>query len=481
MKKRIFITVFASLAMLENSLAAKIIDKEITLEKAIETALLNNKKNKISAYDIQIAQAQYKQAMSANLPSLDLKIGAIKRDEDLINITKGEFELPQDMSNALALIAAPDTQKPQVQQAIAAGMLPAAKLPMNYTSTVLGDRTIAGELKVTYPLYTGGKISAIQKQARLGKDIAEIKDKRTKQEIVFDIKKYYHGAILAKNVANLLKETYERMSALNDLTKSLYEGGSENVKKTDYYRTKIAASAIKAFYTDLSSKAKLAKSALVFAMGLDPKSKITLVDEEQKNNTLSYDLDTLIMRAYKQNTQLMKINKALKIYDAKIDEARSAYKPNIALFGAVEKIDNNYDGGMSNSQNDSSWSVGIGAEWNLFNGYKTTNEVSEAKLNKLKILEQKKLLEQALALQVKKAYIGVQSSTDQVDILKQTVKTAEDNRDLNTRAYQADMVKTKDVVEAQITEAQIKAKYFQVSYSKVLNKAALDLATGTVD
>jgi outer membrane protein TolC len=187
------------------------------------------------------------------------------------------------------------------------------------------------------------------------------------------------------------------------------------------------------------------------------------------------------MRAYKQNTQLMKINKALKIYDAKIDEARSAYKPNIALFGAVEKIDNNYDGGMSNSQNDSSWSVGIGAEWNLFNGYKTTNEVSEAKLNKLKILEQKKFLEQALALQVKKAYIGVQSSTDQVDILKQTVKTAEDNRDLNTRAYQADMVKTKDVVEAQITEAQIKAKYFQISYSKVLNKAALDLATGTVD
>jgi len=480
MKKRIFITILTSLYLIKNSLLAETLDKKITLEKAIEIALSNSKKNKISAYDIQIARAQYKQAMSANLPSLDLKVGVQKRDEDLINITKGEFELPQDMSNALALIAAPDSQKTQIQQAIAMGTLPTAKLPMDYTSVVLGDQTVAGELKVTYPLYTGGKISALQKQAKLGKDIAEIKDKRTKQEIIFDIKKYYNGTILAKNLADLLKDTLDRMDALNDLTKSLYEEGSENVKKTDYYRTKIAVLALKTYYSDLNSKVKLAKSALIYAMGIDPKSKISIVDKKE-HKILTDDLDTLINKAYQQNTKLIQIDKALKIYDAKIDEANSAYKPNIGLYGKVEKIDNNYDGGMSNSQNDSSWSVGIGAEWNLFNGYKTTNKVNEAKLNKLKMIEQKKLLEHTLALQVKQAYIGLQSSIEQVDILKQTVKTAEDNRDLNTRAYQADMVKTKDVVEAQITEAKIKAKYFQKLYAKVLNKATLDLVIGIED
>jgi len=42
-------------------------------------------------------------------------------------------------------------------------------------------------LKMTYPIYSGGKISALQKQARIGKEIALEKDKRTKQEITFDV------------------------------------------------------------------------------------------------------------------------------------------------------------------------------------------------------------------------------------------------------------------------------------------------------
>ena len=197
MNKKIILGLMLSVSV---SYANEVINKTITLEQAIEIALLNSEKNRISKYDMQIPQAQYKQAMFANLPSLDLEIAAVKRDEHIVNITQGEFALPQDISNALALISTPPERQAQVQQAIAAGMLPPVTMPLDFESVVMGDETVVGSLKMTYPLYTGGKISAIQKQARLGKEIANDKDKRTSQEIIFDVTKYYQGALLAKNV-----------------------------------------------------------------------------------------------------------------------------------------------------------------------------------------------------------------------------------------------------------------------------------------
>ncbi len=509
MKKIVLINGILSFITVQTLFCAEHLNKTITLEEAIEVALKSSEKSTISKYDLQIAEVQYKQAMSANFPSLDLEIAAVKRDEDIINITQGQFTLPDSMSSILGGVAreqmeaqvTAEVAKQVTAQATAQGAPLSVEqiaviqqgvtnqasaqfsttdlnmIPLNFESKVFGDETVKGSLKMTYPLYTGGKISALQKQAKLGIQIAGEKDKRTKQEIIFDIKKYYHGVLLAKGVARLLDDTSQRMELLNDLTKELYEGGSENVKKTDYYRTQLASSMLKAISTEMNSNAKLAKSALVFAMGIDPKSKLSLQNIKADIATLQ-SLSYFMQEAYKHNSELVTLTKALEIYDAKVDEANSEYKPNVALFGSLDKVNNNYDGGMSNDQNDNSWTVGVGASWNLFNGFRTSNEVSEAKLNKLKLKEQHNMLKNGLALQVKKAYFDNVSNRKQVEILKNTVQTAADNRDLNTRAYQADMAETKDVVEAQITEAQITAKYLKVLHDKALSSANLDLIIG---
>lgn len=480
---------FVGLLLANQTLLAEVLNKQITLDEAIKIALENSEKHKISNVDLQIAEAQYTQAMSANYPSFDLELGAVKRDEDIVNITNGSFALPDGMSTLLQgvaedQIAAQIAALPPEYQAAALAQAQAelastdlSTLPLEFESIVYGDEMYKGSLKMTYPLYTGGKVSALQKQAKLGKEIASEKDKRSNQEITFDVKKYYHGALLAEHVASLVEDTYQRLDLLNDLTKEMYEGGSENVKKTDYYRTQLAASMLKAISTEMKANVKLAKSALVFAMGVDPKSELSL-DEIAYNKTELSAMDSVLDQAYNHNSELMTLTKALEVYDAKIDEAKSAYKPNIGLFGSVDRSNSNFNGGMSNAQNDTAWQVGVGASWNLFNGFRTTGEVDEAKLNKLKLKEQYNMLKNGLALQVKKAYLETQSNADQIDVLKETVNTAEANRDLNTRAYQADMAETKDVVEAQITEAQIKAKYLKSLHDYALSAANLDLVTG---
>ena len=55
---------------------------------------------------------------------------------------------------------------------------------------------------------------------------------------------------------------------------------------------------------------------------------------------------------------------------------------------------------------------------------------------------------------------------------------ATDNRDLNERAYQSELVETKDVIEAQIMESLWQAQFHKVLYDHVETRAHLNFLVG---
>ena len=67
-------------------------------------------------------------------------------------------------------------------------------------TTAKGRDTVRGQLELNYPIYTGGKISAIIEQARLNKNIAKQSIIRDKNSVVYDVKKYFYAYILGNSV-----------------------------------------------------------------------------------------------------------------------------------------------------------------------------------------------------------------------------------------------------------------------------------------
>ena len=53
-----------------------------SLEECLNIALEHNRKRHVSRYTIEIAEAQYKQALSAYWPQLKATVSASRRDED---------------------------------------------------------------------------------------------------------------------------------------------------------------------------------------------------------------------------------------------------------------------------------------------------------------------------------------------------------------------------------------------------------------
>lgn len=448
------IKTFFSLTLITTGLFAQ----SLSLDDAIRIALENNRNLKISQTALQIADAQYHQALSARYPQLTASASAMRMDEDPSFLMKGTFTLPTDLASML-------TQgHPEYIQPI----------PLNMDVKQMDRDLSVLRLDMMYPLYTGGKIDAIIKQATLNKSIQSEEARRSEAEVIYDVKRYYYGAMLAQQLGKETQDTLERMTMVKDLTETFYQGGSLKVKKTDYLRTLTTVNMIASMSEEMHSNTELAKSALVNAIGLPWNSTVELSQNEFATPKLEGDLQTLVHDAYRFNPTHNQLKLAIDVQSAKVDEASSGYLPSIALTANAQKLLNSYDAGVVNDTNKNSWTIGVGLQWNVFEGFRTDYAVQEAKLNKRNFEHKEVLLQEGLALQVKYAFIKLGQSERQNTALSLAKASASENADLNTRAYQEDMVETKDVIEAQIMETFAKMAYWKNLHDFSTSKAHLD-------
>jgi outer membrane protein TolC len=268
------------------------------------------------------------------------------------------------------------------------------------------------------------------------------------------------------------------MEVTLELTESLYKGSSARVRKTDYLRTKAVVGALRSAVAAVRGNERLALAALTNALGLPWESEIAVADEEIPFRPYDADLSKLVGDAYAFSPDWAKLEEGIKAAAAHVDEKKSGHLPQLALIGSLTHVENSYDKGAVTPQNKDSWSMGLGLSIPIFNGLRTQAEVAEAKARLLRIKEQKVLLREGIALQVKDAFLLLSRSQEQRVAMAVALGAAEESRGLNERAYQEDLVETKDVIEAQLTESFMRAGYEKTLYDHVEALARLELVVG---
>ena len=122
--------------------------------------------------------------------------------------------------------------------------------------------------------------------------------------------------------------------------------------------------------------------------------------------------------------------------------------------------------------------VGFGVEIPLFTGFRTKQRVAEAKARLAQIKAQKSMLREGLALKIKSLFLTIEQIEAQEAISQDAVAAATENRSLTERAYRNDLIEAKDVFEAQMMEAMVKARRYKYHYDQVSTVAGLDLVIG---
>jgi len=442
----------------------------LTLEECIAIALEHSHRRRVSQLAVDIAEAQHRQALSSYWPIVKLESTFSRMDEALVAVTPAQVVTSQNEAYVTAGPGGADLQGPiytRVQANVA-----------ETTNTLRARDNTDLALTMVYPLPTGGRRSAIVSQANYGLEAARQKDRRTLLEVVRDVKRFYFGALLSREVRRIAAEMLARLEATHDLTQAMYKQGSGAVKKTDYLRADIMLNTIRGIVPVLNRNEHIAKAALANTMGMEWQEDVDVVDEQIPFSSCDIDLAELVGDCYVFSPDVAQLAAGLGASKAGVKEARSGHRPTVALFGTVNRMYNAYDHGVVNSQNKNSWVLGLSVQIPIFDGFLTQRKVLEAKTRLLKLREEGILLRKGLALQIKQLYLQMEAAKQQQQAVRNALASAQANRDLVTRAYNEGLTDTKEVIEAQIIEAFVKAQHQRILYEHIEAQVQLEFVVG---
>jgi outer membrane protein len=448
---------------------------QVDLQKCLDLALENNHRKPASQAALEAAEAQHQQALSSFWPQVSGRSAftALKNDPN--------FVFPAET------IPVPGQNITIPANAFGPGF-PPAPIPLNTPAgrfevpqqnvKLMDRRLLTSSLNVDFPLFTGGLRYAKVKQAKYGVEAARQDVRRTDLQVAYDVHRMYYGMQLARRLHQIAKDALARLEVTLELTERLYQHGSGKVKKTDYLRNKATVEGVRTMVAGLASNEQLALAALLNTTGLDWDTKLEVKEEDIPYQPYRAHLEEMITRAYLFNPDWNKLKAGLGAAEAKIMEARSGFLPKVMLTGSLIHLDNSYNQGVVSPNNRDNWSLGVLMEVPIFQGFLTHNRLKEAKANLRKMEEEKILLHEGIALQIKDVIYKLKQTQDQFKSAGEAMQAATDNRELNERAYQSELVETKDVIEAQIMESLFQAQFQKVLYDHVETRAKLNFLVG---
>ena len=262
---------------------------------------------------------------------------------------------------------------------------------------------------------------------------------------------------------------------LNVCTSCLKAG---KVTKADYLDNRIMVETLRSAVAQLAQNEQMAEAALAYTLGLSWNSSVKPADGEIPYAPASQGLEGLVHTTYQFSPDWGKLEAGLRALEGALRTARSGHYPKVALTGEVHGWGNDMDSGLATKDNRYGWTVGVGMEIPLFDGFLTRGRVEEARAKLDKVREEKFLLKEGLGLQVRELFLKLQANEASHQATLDAMNSAIENRDLNVRAYQNELVDTEKVIRAQLMEALMTVTHLKTRYDHVALQAQLEVVVG---
>lgn len=465
----------------------------LSLSECLAIAMEKNHTRPASQFAVAMAEAQHRQALAAYWPQVNASGGV-----DEMNASPNFVYPASTMYIPAQSIAIPGGSATVTipANAFGPGFPPVAvQMPVSFPGQTITTPTqvfpipaqnvklmspltesVAGDFK--WLLEDGGMRRGYKEQALGALGVAKAEARRTDLELKADVIRLYYGAVLARQLHKLGQDTLERMEATQSLTESLYKEGSGTVNKTDFLDNKVMTETVRSMVAPLEANEASAEAALAYTIGLSWKSTVVPKDDEVPFKEYAGDVNEMVATAYEFNPDWAQVEAGLRALEGERITAASGYFPKIGLKGELHRRWNSYDGGLSTPQNRNGWSVDLGVEIPIFNGFLTQAKVAEARARINQLKQRKLLLQEGLGLQIRDLFLELAAAEKVCRATGDALSAARDDRELTVRAYQSGLVSTEKVIRAQLQEALVDAAHYKAVYDHRALQSRIDLVVG---
>ena len=382
----------------------------LSLNDAISESLANNLLLKMEANSVDIAEEDYFQSKSNYLPSISLNA----------NISENEYSNLKTQSG----IIGSDYE-----------LAPSSK------SIILSQNLFSGFSRFYNSISTKESLN-----------LKRLNEKKVTQDIILETIEAYYNVLIAEKSVKSYKDNLESVAERSNATIKEYEVGLTS--KTDVAQAEAFLNNAKIDLLDSEIILKNLKNSFFDLVGVDAKNLIFSEINADIPSSFSEFKEILIANNY--SIRMAEVN--LKIMNANVGVARSAYYPQLSLTATKSELDE-FSAEIDELTNEE---IKATLNWPIFTGGKSLSNVRKAKevKNTQLILLQKTQNE---------TVILSENIWDKYKISEQTIKAAELTYNANKTAYKGTVIE-QEVGERSVLDVLIARQALLNSEINYFNK-----------
>ena len=333
-----------------------------------------------------------------------------------------------------------------------------------------------GGLEVGQLIADGQYFVAIQATKAL-KEFTSKSTQRTKIETITTVTKAYYNALIADKRIELLNSNVDRISKLASDSKIMYDNGF--IEQLDLDRINITFTNLKTEQDKISKLVNLSKYLLMYQMGMDVNSKLTLTDTLKPMN-----FESVLTGSFnpQDRIEMQLLNTAESLYKLDVKRYKVAYFPSIYAFGSYsyQAQSNEFNLFGSGQKWYPTGIVGLKISVPIFDGLQKTRKIQQVNLNLQKNSNDQLNLTNGLTLQYMNAKTQLQNATQSLQSQDDNMKLAERVYNTTKSKYEQGVGSNTDLLNAQSALKESQTNYLSALYDAMIAQTDYLNATGQI-
>lgn len=409
---------FSALIMLAaGSISAQ--EKELSLEEAVNLALKNGDRAKISEAEVETAKHELQVLKNARYPDVEVsgRYSYLSSANVDLQLQTGQQQEPAEEGQ--------QTGSPEI------------------------NHLLLGQANLTLPVFSGFKIKNSIAAGRNRYRAAEFNALDDKEQIALETIENYLNLFTARKTVDLMKESLKTaQQRVKDFT-AMEQNGL--LARNDLLKAQLQQSNVEVSLQQAQKTADILEYQLAVSLNLPEDTKIAI--SELGMLPQQQQLPKEINRA---DLEALKLQE--KAAENGISAAKADYYPSVALIGGYTALDLQNALTVSNAMN-----VGVGVSYDLGGIFKNKSEVKVAQSRAEQLKSSIEAMNDQIKVQVKNAAQDYELALKKYGVYEKSVEQAVENYRIVKDKYDNGLSDTNDLLEADVQQLQSK---LDLAYAK---------------
>lgn len=318
---------------------------------------------------------------------------------------------------------------------------------------------------LTVPLYAGGRNSAARNAARAGSRAARAQAEAVRNTLEFEVARAYHTILKTRRFVEAAESAVQSFETNRTLAAKRINAGT--ILKTELLDIDVRLGQAREDLVRARNATTLARIGFKNLLGLEGR-EVEILDGR------SEALDpTPQAAAITTRPELEAMASQREAAEANVRRAKSGYLPRVDAFGQVD-----HDSGWKFDGSGKSYSVGVVAQWDLWDGNATRGRVSEARANLEQLREEERRLRLAIELEAEQARLHLTEAEGRLAVTDQTIRQAEESVSLTRSRFEQGLALSTQLIDAETALTTARVRRAEAEADRQIAIAALRKAYG---